>query len=89
MKKAGLDAFINRRDKKDGVESDENEITTLNSNFEKMFKANKNAWTFFIKQAPSYQKTIIRWVMSAKQESTRSGRLKKLISASEDNTRLY
>ena len=89
MKKPGLEAFNNRKDSKSGIYSFENEITRLDGNFEEIFKVNKNAWTFFIKQAPSYQKTRIHWVMSAKQETTRIARLKKLITASENNYRLF
>lgn len=89
MKKPGLEAFNNRKDSKSGIYSFENEITKLDSNFEEIFKANKNAWTFFIKQAPSYQKTRIYWVMSARQETTRIARLNKLITASDNNIRLF
>jgi uncharacterized protein YdeI (YjbR/CyaY-like superfamily) len=89
MNKTGLEAFNNRKDSKSGIYSFENEITKLDSNLEEIFKTNKNAWTFFIKQAPSYQKTRIQWVMSAKQETTRITRLNKLISASDNNIRLF
>jgi uncharacterized protein YdeI (YjbR/CyaY-like superfamily) len=89
MKKPGLEAFNNRKDTKSGIYSFEKEITKLDCNLEEMFKANKNAWTYFIKQAPSYQKTRIHWVMSAKQETTRFARLKKLITASDINNRLF
>lgn len=89
MKKPGLEAFKNRKDSKSGIYSFENEITKLDNNLEEIFKANNNAWTFFTNQAPSYQKTRIYWVMSARQERTRIARLNKLITASDNNTRLF
>lgn len=89
MKNPGLEVFNNRKDSRSGIYSFENEITVLDGHFEEIFKANKNAWTFFTKQAPSYQKTRIHWVMSARQETTRIARLKKLIEASDNNNRLF
>lgn len=41
------------------------------------FKENKKAWDFFIKQAPSYRKAIISWIMSASQGKNRQRDLKK------------
>ena len=89
MKKPGLEAFNNRKDSKSGVYSFEKEITKLDDNFERLFKANKIAWDFFVKQAPSYQKTRSHWIMSAKQETTKITRLNKLIMASENQNRLF
>ena len=89
MKKPGLDAFKNRKDTKSGVYSFENGISKPDDNFERIFKANKIAWEYFVKQAPSYQKTRWNWIMSARQETTRISRLTRLIKASEDHTRLF
>ena len=89
MKKAGLDAFNKRKMSKSGIYSFENEIKQLDTAYEETFKANSKAWAFFSKQAPSYKRTRIHLVMSAKQEATRIARLNKLIEASENITRLY
>lgn len=89
MKQPGLDAFNLRKESKSGVYSYENELTRLDSNLEELFKANEKAWAFFEKQAPSYRKTRIRWVMSARQETTRTDRLNKLIGASESCQKLF
>jgi uncharacterized protein YdeI (YjbR/CyaY-like superfamily) len=89
MKKSGLDIFNTRKDSKSGVYSFENIIIKLDDNYERTFKANKNAWDFFIKQAPSYQKTRTHWIMSAKQDTTKFLRLNKLIMASEKHIRLF
>ena len=58
-------------------------------NCESIFKGHTEAWDFFTKQAPSYQKTINHWIMSAKQETTRLSRLDKAILASENHKRIY
>lgn len=89
MKEAGIKAFNNRKRSKSGIYSFENEITGLEENFEKIFRANTKAWDFYVKQAPSYQKTRNHWVMSAKQATTRIARLNKLIVASENHSRLF
>ena len=89
MRKPGLEAFDRRKDSRSGVYSYENGMTRLDSNLEEIFKANKEAWAFFIKQAPSYQKTRTRWVMSARQEKTRMDRLNRLIALSADNEQLF
>lgn len=89
MKKPGLEVYNNRKEAKSGIYSFENEITRLDKKFEKIFKANKGAWDFFMRQAPSYQKTRTHWVMSAKQEATRLARINKLIKASGEHSRLF
>jgi uncharacterized protein YdeI (YjbR/CyaY-like superfamily) len=89
MKQSGLDAFNNRKDHRSGIYSFENEQARLHDHLEKMFMDNKKAWEFFTIQAPSYRKTIIHWVMSAKQEVTRINRLTKLIAVSEEHKRIY
>lgn len=89
MKKPGLEAYNNRKDSKSGIYSFEKEPTKLDDRFERIFKANKIAWDFFVKQAPSYQKTRTHWIMSAKQETTKITRLNKLIIASEKHIKLF
>lgn len=87
MTSEGQKAFEARKEEKTGVYSHEKEII-LDSVYEKEFKAHKNAWAFFEKQAPSYKKVIIHWLMSAKQEKTRLSRLEKVIRESEQLKRL-
>jgi uncharacterized protein YdeI (YjbR/CyaY-like superfamily) len=89
MKKSGLEAFSRRRKEKSGIYSFENRPEKLDDSFETKFKANKPAWEFFLKQAPSYQKTTFYWIMSAKQEKTRIARLNKTIAESEKHKRVY
>ena len=89
MHPAGLLAYGYRKVEKSGIYSFESEIKVLSDSFEIQFNANKKAWDFFNKQAPSYKKTIIHWIMSAKQEKTQLSRLEKVILASVSNQRLF
>ena len=88
MKPAGLEIYKQRKEEKTGVASYESRAKKLDEYLEIKFKANRIAWEFFSRQAPSYQKTIIHWIMTAKQESTRILRLDKTINESEKQKRL-
>jgi uncharacterized protein YdeI (YjbR/CyaY-like superfamily) len=88
MKPAGLNAFSLRKENKSEIYSYENDTLFLDPKYEKQFRENKKAWDFFIKQAPSYKKAILRWIMSAKQEKTRQSRLEKTIKESEQQKRV-
>ena len=88
VKEEGLKAFQLRKEAKSGIYSHENETQVLEKSFEEKFKANKKAWEFFEKQAPSYKKVMIHWIMSAKQEKTQLSRLEKTIAASEQQLRI-
>lgn len=88
MYPSGLTAFDNRKKSKSGIYSFENRPEKLSDYLEAGFKTNISAWNYFKSQAPSYQKMITYWIMSAKQEKTRLARLEKLISASEKQNRL-
>ncbi len=82
MKPAGIAAFAKREETKSKIYAYENEPAKLSVEFAEKFKADKKAWEFFSKQAPSYQKRAIYWIMSAKQEATRYTRLERLINES-------
>ena len=88
MHKSGLDAFSKRKESKSRIYSFEKSGVAFSPGFEKLFKANKKAWKYFQELAPSYRKTSINWVMSAKQESTRQKRLETLIKDSENGWRV-
>lgn len=88
MKDAGLDAFAKRVEEKSGIYSYENEAVKLSAAFEKKLKSNKAAWKFFQSEAPWYKKSVIRWVMTAKQENTREKRLKELIADCSKGSRI-
>ena len=88
MKDAGLKAFSFRTENKSKIYSHEKEPVPLLEDYENQFKNNKTAWEFFEKQAPSYKKVMIHWIMSAKQEKTRQSRLEKTIKESEHQKRV-
>jgi uncharacterized protein YdeI (YjbR/CyaY-like superfamily) len=87
MTEKGLQAFNSRKDSKSKSYSYES-LQKLSTKYESLFKANKTAWGFFTQQAPSYQKMIFRWIMSAKQEKTQLTRLEKVINESEQLCRI-
>ena len=89
MQPAGLGAFSNRTKEKSEIYSFENGTKKFSDSFENKFKTNKKAWDFFAAQAPSYKKTVIHWIMTAKQETTQLSRLEKAITESENQKRLW
>ncbi|CAN5370807.1 YdeI/OmpD-associated family protein [soil metagenome] len=88
MHPAGLAAFEKRKESNSKIYAYEQEAVSLTDEFETEFKANEKAWGFFRKQAPSYQKLAVHWVMTGKQAATQKSRLAKLISASGANLRI-
>jgi len=88
MTAEGTKAFGLRTENRSRVYSHENETVSLDRKYERQFKANKVAWTFFTGQAPSYKKVATHWIMSAKQAKTRLSRLEKVIKTSEEQKRI-
>ena len=89
VRPAGLAACEKRRDDRTGVYSFERgEDPELSPEQEERFKANPQAWEFFRSQAPSYQRTAIHLVISAKRPETRERRLSQLIEDSAAGRRL-
>jgi uncharacterized protein YdeI (YjbR/CyaY-like superfamily) len=84
MRSAGLKAFEQRSGAKSGIYSYEQPlVSALCKAAELQFRAHPNGWAFFQSRPPSYRKTAIWWVVSAKKEETRQKRLATLISDSE------
>jgi uncharacterized protein YdeI (YjbR/CyaY-like superfamily) len=88
MTPAGLAAY-EKRETNPTVYSYENKPERFSPDLEERFRENASSWDFFSRQAPSYKKTVMLWVMSAKQEATRFSRLEKLITASEKSQRMF
>ncbi|MBL7913035.1 MAG: YdeI/OmpD-associated family protein [Bacteroidia bacterium] len=88
MKPEGVAAFKLLAENKSKIYSHENKTKKLSPTYEKKFKTNKKAWEFFTTQAPSYQKVMIHWIMTAKQEKTQLSRLEKTISESAKQKRV-
>lgn len=88
MKPAGLKEFENRKKYNTVKYSYEERIEKLSPEYEKKFKANKDAWKFFQNQAPYYKRTVSFWVMGAKKEETRERRLSILINDCEQQRKI-
>lgn len=85
---SGIVAFEKRKEDKSMIYSFEQNVVELPSNFEELFRANPKAWDFFTKQAPSYQKTAIWKIISAKLEATKIRKLHQLITDSENERKI-
>ena len=89
MTDAGLAAYEARSAERTGVYSFERrEPARLEQAEEDEFRARPAAWEFFEAQPPSYRRTALHWVVSAKREETRSRRLAQLIEDSGAGRRL-
>lgn len=88
MHPAGIAAFEKRNNGRSAIYGYEQRPERLPAAMEKIFKANRTAWEFFSRQAPSYQRGVMHWIISAKQEATRRSRLEKAITASAQQKRL-
>lgn len=89
MQPAGLRAFKARDPAKSGVYSfEQRNAARLTPEAERRFRANKRAWQFFESQPPGYRRTALWWVVSAKQEATRTRRLGTLIEDSAAGRRI-
>ena len=87
MQPAGLAAYAKRKEERSAIYSFEVDEMALKPEYEQQFKANKQAWEFFQKQAPWYKRTSIHGIMTAKQEKTQLSRLEALIRVSEKGER--
>jgi len=88
MQPDGLKAFEARTAEKSGIYAYENAPKELAPADEKKFRANRKAWKYFSGQAPSYRRSAINYVTSAKREETRTRRLALLIDDSSHERRL-
>lgn len=89
MMPAGLAAFEKRTEARSEVYSYENKLEQFSPELESRFLENKAAWEFFSRQSTSYKKTVMFYVMGAKQETTRFLRLDKLILACSEGKRIF
>jgi uncharacterized protein YdeI (YjbR/CyaY-like superfamily) len=83
MQPAGLRAFEGRTDDRSAIYAYEQRGNAkLDPEQEREFRANEPAWEYFQSRPPSYCKTAIWWIVSAKREETRRKRLRTLIEDS-------
>ncbi len=85
---AGLAAYQRRDPERQKQYSFENRDKTLAPDYEKRFRAEPAAWSWFQAMPRSYRHPAIWWVMSARQEETRERRLKTLIADSAAGRRI-
>ena len=89
MHTAGRKVFEGRSEARSAIYSYERKKKAeLPAPFEKKFRARKQAWAFFQRQPPSYRRTCIHWIISAKKEETRLKRLATLIKECTRERRL-
>jgi uncharacterized protein YdeI (YjbR/CyaY-like superfamily) len=88
MHAAGHAAFAARSAARTGIYSFEKDAQKLPPAFEKKFRANAPAWTFFRAQAPWYQRLIVHKIVGAKQEATRLRWLERAIADSAAGRRV-
>lgn len=89
MKPAGLAAYEKRTKARSEVYSYENKPEQFPPEMEARFRENTEAWEFFSNQSTSYKRTVMYYVMDAKQEATRFSRLDKLIKACMEGKRMF
>ena len=88
MRPAGLAAFAERKENRSGIYAYEQRRDRLEEPYAAVLRQNKPAWDFFQAQPPYYRKLMGWWVVSAKREDTRMGRLRKLIDACASGKRV-
>jgi len=85
MHESGATAFSARTEDRSEIYAFERKRKSeLDPAYANKLAANKKAKKFFDAQRPSYQRVIIHWIMSAKQEPTRLRRLDLLIKSCEE-----
>jgi uncharacterized protein YdeI (YjbR/CyaY-like superfamily) len=82
MTAAGMRAFAMRSLRQPGEFTYETRPPDLPEPYAERFRRNQAAWRFWSAQRPSYRKSMTWWVVSAKREETRLGRLEALITES-------
>ena len=88
MVNSGLSAFALRIEKRSEIYSYEQRPGKLPKLLADRLRKNVKAWKFFKNQPPGYRRQVIWWIASAKKETTRNERLRKLIAASVKGARL-
>jgi uncharacterized protein YdeI (YjbR/CyaY-like superfamily) len=89
MRPAGLEAFERRSEARSAIYAyEQRREAKLDAAEEIRFRENDAAWSFFQAQPRGYRRTATYWVVSAKREETRRGRLATLIGDSAAGRRL-
>jgi uncharacterized protein YdeI (YjbR/CyaY-like superfamily) len=89
MQPAGLAAYARRSEAKSGIYAyEQTTAAELSAQELAQFQQQSAAYEWFAAQAPSYRKRMLWWVVGAKQATTRTARLLRLIAASAAGLRL-
>lgn len=88
MMPTGLAAYEKWKEKNSRGYSYEQKNATLAPEYLAQIKAHPQAWAFFENLSPSYKKTSIWWIMSAKRKDTQLRRLKILIDSSTQGLKI-
>ena len=88
MAPPGMREFERRTPERSGIYSFEQRSAPLPPRLERMFKANRMAWSFFLAQPSGYRRAATWWVVSAKKDATRERRLTQLIADSAAGRRI-
>ncbi len=91
MRPAGLAAYERRSERRTGIYSYEQpreEADALAAPWEAELRTHEKAWAFFATQPPSYTRTALHRIASAKKEETRRRRFDELVEASEAGRRI-
>lgn len=87
MTRAGGRAYEENKHKT-GLYSYEKPFASLSAEEERLFRRNKTAWRDWEARPPSYRRSALGWVTSAKRPETRAKRLAELIAVSGEGRRL-
>ena len=87
MTAAGERAYEENKHKS-GLYAYENEQKELTAEEEQLFRSNAGAWADWEKRPPSYRRSALHWITSAKKPETRAKRLGELIDVSAEGRRL-
>ena len=85
---AGRAAWERREEKRTAIYAYEKEEAVLDAEQEARVRAMPGAWEFLSTVAPSYRRSAVHWVVSAKRPETRERRLAQLIEDSAAGRRL-
>jgi uncharacterized protein YdeI (YjbR/CyaY-like superfamily) len=87
MTPAGERAYEENKHKS-GVYAYEKPLASLNADEEQQFRRNHAAWADWEKRSPSYRRSALNWIASAKKPETRAKRLAELMAVSAEGRRL-
>lgn len=83
MRPAGLAAWEARRPERTAVYGyEQDELATLSDEEEGRVRADPAAWADWEARPPSYRRSVVHWITSAKRPETRARRLAELVAES-------